>query len=358
MTDFISIILPVFNGEKFLKEAVKSILSQTFPNFELIIIDDGSTDNSVEIIKSFNDDRIKLLSNWKNEGLIFSLNRGLSIVTGKYIARMDADDIAHPDRLKIQFEFMESNPDVDICGTWILRFGSLLRRGLLKLPCRNDEIKASLLFYNPLVHPSVIFKREFIVKNRLKYSNDFKGAEDYNMWVEMIASSAKTANIPESLLRYRTSDLSISGNIFFNQQRLEERFKLVSEIQRKLFIAVFPRVKFKPEIHSLIYKMKFHTEFLKIDDVKDIADWLNELKEFNRLSKYCDVVIFDKVIAEIFYDVCSKTTYIGTKLYKEFSGFSKFLTCRKYKLFCKCLIKWGYLEMLLKKSYLKEYGKK
>ena len=182
----ISVILPVFNGEKYIRESVESILCQTFKEFEFIIIDDGSTDKSVEIIKSFNDSRIKLLRNNENKGIIFSLNKGIEEATGKYIARMDGDDIACPERLKIQFEFMERNPEVGICGTFVKRFGSILRRGLLKLPVSNDEIKVNSLFFCSFVHPTVMFKKEVLTKNDLKYSEDFKGVEDYNLWVDMM----------------------------------------------------------------------------------------------------------------------------------------------------------------------------
>ncbi len=357
-TPDISVVLPVFNGEKYIRESVKSILCQTFKEFEFIIIDDGSTDKSVEIIKSFNDSRIKLLRNNENKGIIFSLNKGIEEATGKYIARMDGDDIACPERLKIQFEFMERNPETGICGTFVKRFGSILRRGLLKLPVSNEEIKANSLFFCSFVHPTVMFRKEVMTKSSLKYSEYFKSVEDYNLWVEMMSKGVKTANIPIPLLNYRISDFSISGNIFFNRDKLQKRFELISEIQKKAFNNAFPRMEFEPEIHGLIYKMKFHTEFLKIADIRNIAKWLKKLIEYNKVSKYCDETVFEKVVSDIFFQVCSFATYLGMDLYEEFNKFWIFSKLRKIEIMGKCMIRFGNVEMIVKRSYLKRNGEK
>jgi glycosyltransferase involved in cell wall biosynthesis len=349
----ISVILPVYNGEKYLKSSIDSILYQTFKGFELLIINDGSTDGTGQIVSSFDDDRIKVLKNEKNRGIIYSLNRGFSEATGKYIARMDADDIAEKDRLKIQYEFMETNPEIGICGTWVKRFGSLIRGGLLSVPVDNEEIKANMFFFNPFVHPSVIIRKGIIIKNNLNYSEEFKGTEDYKLWIDMICAKNKAANIPISLLKYRISDWSISGNIFFNREKLVQRFKLISDIQKKVFKNAFPDIEFDPEIHGMIYKMRFHTEFLKIEDIKNIADWLKKLIEYNKMKKYCDEETFNGVVLKIFYQVCSQTTYLGINLYNELKNFGNFSRSGKTRLFFKCVIKFGYFELLLKRHYLK-----
>ncbi len=352
VTPDISVILPVFNGEKYIRESVESILCQTFKEFEFIIIDDGSTDKSVEIIKSFNDSRIKLLRNNENKGIIFSLNKGIDEAAGKYIARMDADDIAHPERLKIQFDFMERSPETGICGTFVKRFGSILRRGLMKLPVSNDDIKVNSLFFCSFVHPSVMFRKELMTKNDLKYSEDFKGVEDYNLWVEMMSLGVKTANIPIPLLNYRISDLGISGNIFFNREKLQKRFELISIIQEKAFKNAFLGMEFEPDIHGLIYKMKFHTDFLKIDDIRNVARWLKKLIEYDKVSKYCDETVFEKVVSDIFFQVCSFATYLGMDLYEEFNKFGSFSKLRKVKILSKCLLRFGNVEMMVKRRYL------
>jgi len=112
----VTVLMPVYNGEKYLNEAIDSILNQTYTNFEFLIINDGSTDRSVEIIKGYNDSRIKLIHNKKNMGLVYTLNRGLALALGKYIVRMDADDISLPNRFKLQLDFMEINTEVALCS--------------------------------------------------------------------------------------------------------------------------------------------------------------------------------------------------------------------------------------------------
>jgi glycosyltransferase involved in cell wall biosynthesis len=349
----ISVVLPVYNGEKYLTEAISSILSQSFKDFELIIIDDGSTDKSISIIEKFQDDRIKFLKNEENKGLVFSLNRGIKESSGKYIARMDCDDIALPHRLKIQYEFMENNPEIGLCGTFVKRFGSILRRGLLKVPVSNDEIKANSLFFCSFVHPAVMLRKEVLIKNNLKYSEDFKGAEDYNLWIDMMGCGIKVANIPVPLLKYRVSKLSVSGNIFFNKEKFAERLKLISIIQEKAFKSAFPGMEFDAEVHALIYKMKFHTEFLKIEEIRNISKWLKKLIKYNRVSKYCDEMVFEKAVFDIFFHVCSFSTYLGMELNEEFNKFGSFSNFRKMKMMVKCLIRFGNIEMMMKRMYLK-----
>ena len=131
----VSVILPVFNGEKFLTESINSILNQSFKKFELIVINDGSTDNSYEYIKKFKDTRLSVINNDKNIGLSNSLNKGILVAKGKYIARMDQDDISLPDRLKKQVAFMDDNPGIGVCGTWLQTFG-----GIKKTVCKSPFI--------------------------------------------------------------------------------------------------------------------------------------------------------------------------------------------------------------------------
>ena len=138
----ISVIMSVYNGMPYLQEAVKSILNQTYKDFEFIIVDDASTDDSLKYLKGINDKRIKILSNEKNLGLAVSLNKALNAARGEYIARMDADDISKPERLHIQLNFMELNPQIDICGSFVSVIdenGKLV--GSIKKPTTDDKIK-------------------------------------------------------------------------------------------------------------------------------------------------------------------------------------------------------------------------
>lgn len=195
----ISVVMPVYNGQKYLNEAINSILNQTFRNFEFIIINDGSTDQSLEIIERYQkiDNRIILISR-ENRGLSASLNDGIEKAQGQYIARMDADDISIHTRLQEQFDFLLENSHIDILGSWIEVFGSKSHVGRYLLG--DDQIKSFLLFNSALAHPSVMLKRKIF--DRCQYREEFDGAEDYGLWVEL-ANEHRFANIPRVLLRYR-----------------------------------------------------------------------------------------------------------------------------------------------------------
>ena len=168
----ISVIMPVYNAETYVEEAIKSILNQTFEDFEFLIINDGSEDNSLSIINNYasKDNRIKIISREK-KGLVFSLNEGIKLAKGKYIARMDADDISVPERFKKQISYLERNSDVDICGTWIETFGRSME--VLKYPVQHDDIKVALLFAFGLAHPSIMAKKTLKFIRMVKITNRF-----------------------------------------------------------------------------------------------------------------------------------------------------------------------------------------
>ena len=151
----ITVILPAYNAQDYIKEAIDSILNQTFRNFVLLIIDDASQDKTEAIIKSYSDERIVYLKNEINSGIAATLNRGIQNAKTEYIARMDADDIAIPDRLELQYEFMNTNRDISVCGTWYEIFGNEIE--LMRLPTFDEDIKASLLFGLGFCHPAIFF---------------------------------------------------------------------------------------------------------------------------------------------------------------------------------------------------------
>jgi glycosyltransferase involved in cell wall biosynthesis len=201
--------MTVCNGELYLCQAIDSILSQTFGEFEFIIVNDGSTDATGEILDSYTDKRIRRVNNAENMKLVYSLNRGLSLCNGKYIVRMDADDIARPERLQVQFDFMESNPETGICGSYVNSFYEKTgKTKLLVFPIDDSGIRAFAFFQSPFIHPSVIIRREVLTSNNLSYPNYYR-AEDYALWTEMLKYT-KGANISRVLLDYRKHKASES----------------------------------------------------------------------------------------------------------------------------------------------------
>lgn len=217
---FISAVLPVYNSELYVAEAIESILSQTYQNFELILIDDGSTDNSLNIMQGYEsqDPRVKLLSQ-SNCGVVTTLIRAISLAQGKYIALMNSDDISAPHRFERQLQWMDET-GAQICGSWVKTIG--VRRGrVLKYPVTDSAIKIGLLFSSQFANPSVMM--ESSIFDKLKYDLTFtKGAEDYDLWEKAATLGIKMANVPEILLSYRLhpnqiSNISSDDNHVFSQ---------------------------------------------------------------------------------------------------------------------------------------------
>lgn len=213
----VSVVMSYFNDENFVAAAINSVLSQTFSDFELIIVDDGSTDSSFKIAKQFDDKRIKILRNGENRGIVYSLNRGIKYSKGEYIARMDSDDISKKDRLKKQLDFFKRNNLVAICGTWAVLInekGDFIKK--TELPVTNEEIKRNLIKFNPFIHSTMMFRRS-LIENGGFYRKDFEGAEDYELVVR-ISQKYKLANIPEYLHFHR---LEFSGISFAHLKKVE-----------------------------------------------------------------------------------------------------------------------------------------
>jgi glycosyltransferase involved in cell wall biosynthesis len=196
----VSVLMPVHNAGAFLREAVESILHQTFSDFEFIIINDGSTDASESIILSFSDPRIVYLSNSRNRGLVQSLNRGLDLARGEYIARMDADDISLPERLQKQVYFMDEHPEVAVCGTAYRYFGDADR---VRIQPSDPSVSFTCLASTPPVgHPTTVIRKKVLNRHRIRYEERFQYAADYALWIR-ISQIGAIVSLPETLLLYR-----------------------------------------------------------------------------------------------------------------------------------------------------------
>lgn len=205
----ITILMPVRNGEKYIKESIDSILKQTFTDFELLIMDDGSTDRTVERIERYTDERIRLIR--KKHNFIRNLNEGLELALGAYIARMDADDIMHTERLRIQLKRMKKNPNITVCGTWAKIFSDKgNERNVFhfghEIIC---EPVLELLKYNMLLHPSVMVKKEFLFNHHIKYQN-YPYVEDYKLWFDIAKAGGILFVEPQELMMLRRSDTQVT----------------------------------------------------------------------------------------------------------------------------------------------------
>jgi hypothetical protein len=206
----VTVLLPVYNGAGYLDAALASILGQSFKDFELLIIDDGSTDRTPEIIEACQDKRIRCIRHESNRGLIATLNEGLGLTASKYVARMDADDVCHPQRLEMQHRFMEEHPDVGVAGTAIRLIDREGRRGpTYRFPEQHDVILWALSFVCPMAHPTVMMRRDLVVSAG-GYSVSAVHAEDYDLW-ERLSTRTRFANLPQALLSLRKHELSVTS---------------------------------------------------------------------------------------------------------------------------------------------------
>jgi glycosyltransferase involved in cell wall biosynthesis len=222
-TPKVSVIMPAYNSEKYIGEAIESILNQTFTDFEFIILNDGSTDNTAKIIKEYakKDKRIRFINNKKNRGIVGVLNQGLDLATGKYIARMDSDDISLPERFEKQIKYMEQHPECGVLGTWFHMFGNK-DYIITNRPKILDILK--ILHGYSVGHPTVMIRKSVIDKYEFRYKNDYKYCEDYELWSRMIFVT-EIHNLQEVLLNYRWSGDNISVVHSEKQQELTEKVR-------------------------------------------------------------------------------------------------------------------------------------
>lgn len=238
----ISVLMPAYNAEKYIAEAIESILNQTFNDFEFIIVDDASTDQTQKIIERYKkkDKRIIYIKNKLNQGVCKSLNIGIERAKGRYVVRMDADDWSFPNRLKLQYDFMEKNPSIGISGgTMEVCDENMKLINNRSYQLSDSQIRKKIFLYSPFSHPSTIWRKEIMIKAG-KYDERFDKAEDYDLYFR-VGLISEFANLKNTLIRYRTSQNSAS---FKNSHRHElltlyARIKAVMEYRYHMTLFEF-----------------------------------------------------------------------------------------------------------------------
>ncbi len=305
----VSVILPVYNAEKFIVSAIESVLAQDFKNFELLVINDGSTDKSEQLIKNIIDPRIVYIKNETNIGLIATLNKGINKAKGKYIARMDADDVSLPNRFSSQITFLENNPAIGLCGTSFYSWNGQ-DKTLKTLPSDSQEIKAELLFRNVVAHPSVIFRKAVMIENALQYSMDAFLAEDYEVWTRMVRVTS-IANLPSPLLLYRVHAMQVT------QTQKEAKEATRHKIMWNYFswFGLLPSGAEK-EIHIHISdgKSKGSIAFLEAAEA-----WLKKIEKTVSESGKVNANAVEKVIGNYWLKVCENSG-LGWEAKRKFSS--------------------------------------
>lgn len=292
----VSILMSVFNGERYLKDAIESMLSQDFENFEFLIINDGSTDESEKIITSYTDVRIRLINNGKNIGLVSSLNKAIGLASGEYIVRMDCDDVSLKNRLSLQVKFMDNNKNIGASGSYYnLMYNG--KKAVADFPLDQKEIKCYMLFNSPIAHPSAIIRRSLINEKQLFYRSEFIHAEDYDLWSQ-ISEYADLANVSDVLLNYRIHGNQITGNLNLTPQK-----KASLNIIRLRHLKSINLVPSDHElfIHNLVSdgRKPDTREYLKETEV-----WLKKIVVSNRSSKILDASYLEKIVLERWLRMC------------------------------------------------------
>ena len=224
MVPSVTVLLPAYNAAPWIGGALDTILGQTLHDLELVVIDDGSTDGTSEVLAQYSDRRLVIVRNKANEGLVASLNHGIEIARGKYVARMDADDIAHRRRLELQTKFLEARPEVGICGSWF-RLSGARWRTTVRTPVEDGDISARLFFRSPFAHPTIVFRAEFLRQTGIRYDPASADAEDFDLWVRA-RRYTHFGNVPRVLLYYRVHGAQTSKRSVESQSKTAVRIRL------------------------------------------------------------------------------------------------------------------------------------
>jgi len=306
-TPEISVIMSVYNSERFLKESVDSILNQTFRNFEFIITDDCSTDGTLGMLEDYTseDSRIVLIRNERNKGLTKNLNSMINIAKGKYIARLDADDISLPERLEKQYRFMEKNTSVGVLGTDGSIFGDKRKTIVIDRPSTHEEIRVAFAFENLLIHSSAFIRRSVLEEKNIRYDENFKIIQDYELWTRL-SSETEFRILNEKLVNYRVSETNISS-ITEKQENYRE------EILKKIYLNYFEVHKFSVANNQLdTHVTMLHRK--KLDNINtpdEIHEWLLYLMKQNEITRSFDNKYFNYMISKHWYKTCTRSTSLG-----------------------------------------------
>lgn len=201
MSPLVSILMPVFKTAPYLREAMDSMLAQTFTDFELVVLNDCSPDDADAILDTYMDPRIVRYKGEKNAGLSNVLNVGIGMARGKYIARMDSDDISLPQRLQVQVDYLDKHPDVDLVSVGMRLFGA--KEGTWIRELNPEKVKIEALSHSPVLHASSVWRKDAFEKKELRFRQEMVPAEDYDMWTRAMLKGLKLVNLPEVLYEYR-----------------------------------------------------------------------------------------------------------------------------------------------------------
>lgn len=296
----LSVIMPVYNGEKYLSDAVDSVLSQTYNDYEFIIIDDASTDKTAEILSNYaaSDSRIRILTNEKNSGVAASLNRGLDEAKGDYIARMDADDISLPERFEEQLMYMRSHKDVAVCACGIRMFGAKSQERLFSTD--DNQLKVDLLFGCCFAYPSVMMRADIFGCGGMRYNPEYEKLEDYALWVKA-AETYKLGSIGKILLLYRVHPGQVTQNYTPEYMCRLENLK---KYQLSLI-----GIQAESTSTQAYIKYCLHCGSMNENDIISLSAFFTELKKTNSQTGKYDTAVLHKNLDSVLYGLLGRFKY-------------------------------------------------
>lgn len=283
----ISVVMPIYNSESYLDEAISSITNQSFRNFELLAINDASSDNSLSIIKKHakNDSRIIIINNDKNIGFVKSLNIGIDAAKGKYIARMDSDDKSAKDRFSKQVEILEKRNEIGVVGSWVIEMGS---KKVFKYPIKHTGIYKFLLVGSPFGHPAAMIRKSVLDENKIYYNPQYTVAQDYELW-SRILEVTKGYNIPEGLLYWRKHENQRS------ETKKIEKFENTFKISQRIFNTRFPDLKMKTEyLKNILLRKKERS----IEDLNNSIEFFDKITD--DVSRKEDIYLYNKFARKVY----------------------------------------------------------
>ncbi|MCP4632845.1 MAG: glycosyltransferase [candidate division Zixibacteria bacterium] len=319
----LSIIMIVYNSELYIAEAIESILNQTCKDFEFIIIDDGSTDNSIKIIKSYSDSRIRFLSNKTNRGIVYSRNRGLEEAKGEFVGMFDSDDVAYRSKFEEQINFLNSHQDYGMIGSWVEWIdenGNNSGKGW-KLDAASEYIPAIMLFRNYFVQSAVLYRSECISGRR--FQEGLEIGEDYQLWLD-ICQLHKVWNLPKYLVKYRIHLQSTTSNK-----------SALKRYDKNLFTGLFEQlgIEASDEEIELHIMLRYDATIRSGRILIGISNWLEKIIVQNKTSKVYNHAILTKVA----FNRWLKSCYMARSM--VFKTAFIFVTSRILRLYLVSVIK-------------------
>lgn len=303
----VTVLLPVYNAEEYVRESLASVVDQTYTNLEILVIDDGCTDGSIDIVRSFEDDRIRLVQNEKNLGLIGTLNKGLGLASGKYIVRADADDRCIAERVEKQVQFMESNPHIGISGTAYGNFGEEYGHVVTTFATDHDEIMFRHLYQIHLMHGTSIWRMSIFKEHGFQFDPIFKHSEDYDLF-DRVSQISTVANLTDCLyevrmhadrISFRFSDIQQANSNIVRRRGFERMGVSVADDQIALF------------------RDFCHRDFDAIRGKEnDIADLLNDMLVGNSSKKYIDQALLVRLLKESWEALCLANSRGNRQIHK------------------------------------------